>query len=107
VDITAILHSRYKRYLAASFLWFLSWPIIYYFKIGDITGEKAWFWIIGELNYPVVAVAYILVDRICELLKFKPAITFVVSVVLISLCMPYYYHHYGFTLGVTIEARYL
>ena len=102
-----ILNSRLKRFLLASLLWFVSWPILYYFKIGDITGAKAWFWIIGEINYPVVAIAYILVDLLCEQFKLKPNINFMVSVAVIAICMPYYYQRYGFALGVTIEARYL
>ena len=102
-----IFNSRIKRFLLASLLWAVSWPILYYFKIGEITGEKAWFWIIGEINYPVVAAAYSLIDLICERIGMKPKITFIVSVLVILVCMPYYYERYGFALGVTIEARYL
>jgi len=76
-------------------------------KLGDITGPKAWFWIIGELNYPVVAVAYILLDTLLERLRLKPWMVFASSTLIIAACMPFYYERYGFTLGVTIEARYL
>ena len=106
METAIILNSRIKRFLIASVLWFVSWPIIYYFKIGEITGAKAWFWIVGEINYPVVALAYILIDQICERFGMKPNIIFIVSVAVIMICMPYYYKHYGFALGVTIEARY-
>ena len=77
------------------------------FQDGEITGAKAWFWIVGEINYPIVAVAYFLLDQVCERFGMKPNIIFLVSVVVIMICMPYYYKHYGFALGVTIEARYL
>ena len=107
METAAILNSRIKRFVIASLLWFVSWPIIYYFKIGEITGAKAWFWIVGEINYPIVAVAYFLLDQVCERFGMKPNIIFLVSVVVIMICMPYYYKHYGFPLGVTIEARYL
>jgi len=88
-------------------LWLIFWPVLYYFKIGEITGPKAWFWIIGELSYPVVAVAYVLIDSVLKRLGMQPWKVFVLSVLVIAVCMPYYYRHYGFALGVTIEARYL
>ena len=103
----AILNSQLKRFLLASLLWFISWPVLYYFKIGDITGAKAWFWIVGEINYPVAAVAYYLVDSLCVRFGMKSTYVFVVSIAAIAICMPYYYQHYGFALGVSIEARYL
>jgi len=102
-----IFSALYKRFLLASLLWLLFWPILYYFKIGVITGPKAWFWIVGELSYPVVAVAYILIDGLLKRLGMQPWLVFVVSVLVITACMPYYYQRYGFALGVTIEARYL
>lgn len=105
---TLIVNSLVKRFLFASVLWFLAWPILYYIKLGEITGPKAWFWIIGELNYPVVAIAYLLIDSALNLwLGRRPWLVFGSTVLIIGLCMPFYYQKYGFALGVTIEARYL
>ena len=74
-------------------------------KRGDITGPQAWFWIIGELNYPVVAVAYVLLDTLLIQSRLKPWMVFIASVLIIAACMPYYYERYGFVLGVSLEAR--
>jgi len=59
-------------------------------KRGDITGPQAWFWIIGELNYPVVAVAYVLLDTLLIQSRLKPWMVFIASVLIIAACMPYY-----------------
>lgn len=107
MELVAILNSQLKRFLLASLIWFVAWPILYYFKIGEITGPKAWFWIVGELSYPIVAIAYYLLDSACVRLGMKPHYVFLMSITVIAICMPYYYQHYGFALGVTIEARYL
>jgi len=96
-----------KRFLWATLLWAVFWPVFWFIRIGDITGPKAWFWIIGELNYPVVAVAYALLDSIINKFGMKPWMVFISAVGLIALAMPFYYQRYGFALGVTIEARYL
>jgi len=85
METAVILNSRIKRFLIASVLWFVSWPIIYYFKIGEITGAKAWFWIVGEISYPVVAVAYFLIDQVCERFGMRPNIIFIVSVAVIMI----------------------
>ncbi len=107
MEFAVILHSLLRRFLLASVLWFVSWPILYYIKLGDITGAKAWFWIVGEINYPVAAVAYWLLDSLFVRFGLKPLYVFIASIAVIAVCMPYYYQHYGFALGVTIEARYL
>jgi len=96
----------YLRFFAATVLWLVSWPILWFIKIGEIFGPKAWFWIIGELNYPVVAVAYFLLDSLFNRLGLKPWMIFVGSVSVIALGMPFYYQRYGFALGVTLEARF-
>ena len=88
-------------------MWLLAWPILYFFKLGEITGSKAWFWIIGELNYPVVAIAYVLIDKLLQSFGLKSWMVFVGSVAVIAVCMPFYYKRYGFALGVTLEARFL
>ena len=100
-----LVSTFFRRFLLASLIWTLAWPLIWYLRIGDITGPKAWFWIIGELNYPVVAVAYALLDQLIERLGAKPWIVFTTTLAVIAACMPFYYHRYGFTLGVSLEAR--
>jgi len=103
-----ILNTLFKRFLAGTVLWLLSWPLLYFIKLGDITGPKAWFWIIGELNYPIVAVAFVMIDSLLsQWLGKKPLALFVTTVLIISACMPFYYHKYGFALGVSVEARFL
>lgn len=86
-------------------LWVVSWPIFWFFRIGDITGPKAWFWIIGELNYPVVAVAYVLIDGMLARSGVRPTAVFLVAIATIAVCLPFYYHRFGFVLGVSLEAR--
>gem|GEM_PF-2054036 len=108
VTTSTVFDTRFKRFLFASGLWLISWPTLYFFKLGEITGPKAWFWIIGELNYPIVAVAYVVIDSmLSRWLEQKPLMIFWGTVLVIGLCMPVYYQKYGFALGVTIEARYL
>ena len=102
-----IFQTIYRRFLLASVLWAVFWPILWYIKIGEITGPKAWFWIIGELSYPVVAVVYIMLDLTLQRFGAKPWVIFTAAVALIALAMPFYYERFGFMLGVTIEARYL
>jgi len=88
-----------------STFWALAWPIVYFFKLGDITGPKAWFWIIGELNYPVAAAAYVLIDGLLASSGVKPWHVFIISVLVIAACMPIYYPRWGFALGVSLDAR--
>ena len=103
----AIFKTIYRRFLLASLLWVVFWPIMWFIKIGDITGPKAWFWIIGELSYPVVAIVYIILDLILIRIGARPWIIFMYAVALIAIAMPFYYERFGFMLGVTLEARYL
>ena len=105
--IHIMLSSIYKRFFLATILWVVFWPVLWFIKIGDITGPKAWFWIVGELNYPVVAVAYLLLDSLLTSTGRTPKTVFFVSLAIIAIAMPFYYQRFGFALGVTIEARYL
>jgi len=102
-----MLDTIYKRFFLATLIWLVFWPILWFIKIGDITGPKAWFWIIGELSYPVVAVAYVLIDGILKSLGAKPWMVFAGTLAIIAVCMPFYYQRYGFALGVSLEARFL
>ena len=88
-------------------LWFVSWPVIYFIKLGEVFGPKAWFWIIGVINYPVIAVAYWIVDGLVDNKRLKPWMVFCLSVLLIAAATPFYFERYGFSLGVTLEARFL
>ncbi len=107
VKTDMLLSSFWKRFAVATVIWLVFWPVLWFVKIGEITGPKAWFWIVGELNYPVVAVAYWLLDGLFKSFGMKPWAIFTLSIVLIVVAMPFYYQRYGFALGVTLEARYL
>jgi len=102
-----LVNTVYRRFALASILWLVFWPILWFIKIGDITGPKAWFWIVGELNYPVVAIVYLILDHVFKGFGMRPWAIFSAAILLIVLAMPFYYEKYGFALGVTIEARYL
>jgi len=107
MTIGNVFDKFYKRLLIATALWLLFWPLLWFIKIGEITGPKAWFWIVGAVNYPVVAVVYVLLDNLLKSFGLKSFWIFVGAVLLIVLCMPFYYERIGFALGVSIEARYL
>ena len=107
LTMAAIFDTRLKRFALASGLWLLAWPLLYFVKIGEITGPKAWFWIVGELNYPVIAIVFVLLDSVFQSWGMKPWIVFAASILIICVGMPFYYQHYGFALGVSIEARFL
>ena len=100
-----LVGSFWRRFLLATVIWALAWPIVYFFKLGDITGPKAWFWIIGELNYPIAAAAYVLIDSILSGIVRKSWLVFLLAVAIIAACMPFYYARYGFVLGVSLDAR--
>lgn len=105
--VNTLLNSTLRRFLIASLIWLLFWPILWFFKIGDITGPKAWFWIVGELSYPIVAIAYLALDLSLARVVVKPLGIFLGAVLIIAALMPFYYERYGFRLGVSVEARYL
>jgi len=100
-----LVSTFWRRFVLATLVWVLAWPLVYFFKLGDITGPKAWFWIIGELNYPVVAAAYVLIDGLLVSSGVRPWKVFVVAVLVIAVCMPMYYARWGFSLGVSLDAR--
>ena len=94
-----------RRLILGTVLWIAFWPILWFFRIGDITGPKAWFWIIGELNYPFGLLAYTIADMAISRVSVKPLVIFGGSVVAVALFMLYFYSRYGFTFGVVAEAR--
>ncbi len=99
------VNALYKRFFLATLIWLIAWPAVYWIKLGEITGAKAWFWIIGELNYPVAAIAYLCVDSLLKAVRLKPWMIFVGAVMIIAIAMPFYYERIGFALGVSLEAR--
>lgn len=105
--MSRLLRTTLSRFLTASIVWLIFWPTLWFFKLGDITGPKAWFWIVGELSYPVVAMAYLALDFLLARLGVKPIGVFLGALLVIVALMPFYYERYGFALGVSIEARYL
>ncbi len=113
VDIIVITKAEYlmidtlvRRIILGTVLWIAFWPILWFFRIGDITGPKAWFWIIGELNYPFGLIAFVIADLAISRVTVKPLVIFVGSVAAVALFMLYFYSRYGFTFGVVVEARF-
>ena len=105
--LTKLFETGLRRFLLASVLWVLFWPIFWFIKLGEITGPKAWFWIVGELSYPFAAVAYLLLDSVIQHSRLKPWMTFAAAALIVAVCMPTFYQRFGFAWGVSVEARYL
>jgi len=93
-----------RRLLIATAIWIVFWPIFWFIKIGDITGAKSWFWIIGELNYPIALGCFIVVDFMLERVIKAGWIVFSLSVIAVAAATPYLYVKYGFSMAVLIEA---
>ncbi len=88
----------------ATVLWIVFWPILWFIRIGEITGPKAWFWIVGELNYPFAVAAFLLADGLLVRTKLKPWWVFSGSVIFVALFMLFFYGRGGFSFGVLAEA---
>ena len=100
-----MINTLVRRVVSGTLLWLVFWPVLWFFRIGDITGPKAWFWIIGELNYPFGLLAYILADLAISRFTARPLVIFSGSVIAVILFMLFFYERYGFTFGVVAEAR--
>ena len=100
-----MINTLVRRVVSGTVLWLVFWPVLWFFRIGDITGPKAWFWIIGELNYPFGLLAYILADFAISRFTARPLVIFSGSVIAVILFMLFFYERYGFTFGVVAEAR--
>lgn len=100
-----MINTLVRRVVSGTVLWLVFWPVLWFFRIGDITGPKAWFWIIGELNYPFGLLAYILADLAISRFTARPLVIFSGSVIAVILFMLFFYERYGFTFGVVAEAR--
>ena len=80
------------------------WPIFWFIKIGDITGVKSWFWIIGELNYPIAALCFYYVDSLVGRVSKTGWKIFLFSALAITAAMPFLYNWIGFKMAVLLEA---
>ena len=100
-----MINTLVRRVVSGTVLWLFFWPVLWFFRIGDITGPKAWFWVIGELNYPFGLLAYILADLAISRFTARPLVIFSGSVIAVILFMLFFYERYGFTFGVVAEAR--
>ena len=100
-----MINTLVRRVVSGTVLWLVFWPVLWFFRIGDITGPKAWFWVIGELNYPFGLLAYILADLAISRFTARPLVIFSGSVIAVILFMLFFYERYGFTFGVVAEAR--
>jgi len=104
LSISTLFSTFRRRLLVATVIWILFWPIFWFIRIGDITGAKSWFWIIGELNYPIAAFSYYIVDEMVEqAIKIGWKI-FLLSAVLVAAAMPFFYKWFGFKMAVLLEA---
>lgn len=93
-----------RRLLVATVLWILFWPVFWYFRIGDITGPKSWFWIIGELNYPIAAISFSFINDMAEKAIKSGWKIFLLSAVVVAAAMPFFYKWFGFKMAVLLEA---
>jgi len=105
VKMNSMISTFPRRLMFGTVLWIVFWPILWFFRIGDITGPKAWFWIIGELNYPFGLISFVIADLLISRSTVKPIVIFSGSVIAVTLFMLYFYSRYGFTFGVVAEAR--
>lgn len=88
----------------ATVLWILFWPIFWFIKIGDITGAKSWFWIIGELNYPIAAFCFHTIDGMVQKAIKVTWKIFVLTTLAVVAVMPFLYKWVGFKMAVLLEA---
>jgi len=100
-----MINTIVRRLLLGTVLWIVFWPVLWFIRIGDITGPKAWFWIIGELNYPFGLLVFLIADPVISRISAKPLVIFTGSVITVTLFMLFFYSRYGFTFGVVAEAR--
>lgn len=96
--------TTWRRLIPATILWIAFWPILWFIRIGEITGPKAWFWIVGELNYPFAVMVFLLADSLLTRFSSKPWVLFSGSVLAVVLFMLYFYRRGGFSFGVLAEA---
>lgn len=94
----------WRRLLLATILWVVFWPILWFFRLGDITGHNTFFWLIGEMNYPGAVLVFILVDRVLTRFGLRAWMVFLGSAAVAALSVPFYYHRLGFPLGVFLDA---
>lgn len=78
--------------------------MFWYLKIGDITGAKSWFWIIGELNYPIAAASFYIVDDMVEKAVKTGWKNFLLTTAVVAAVMPFFYKWFGFSMAVLVEA---
>jgi len=99
-----MISTLWRRIVLGSVLWFAFWPIFWFFRIGEITGPKAWFWIIGQLNYPFALLIFYLIDGAIAKFNPRPVAIFFGSVVAVVIFMLVFYPRGGFSFGVLAEA---
>jgi len=80
------------------------WPVLWYFKIGVITGPKSWFWIIGELNYPFAFIMFYWADSFLVKIFKDPRMVFISGMLMVACVMPFFYQWAGFRMAVLMEA---
>lgn len=104
MNIEPLFATFWRRLLVATLLWIVFWPLLWLIKIGDITGPKAFFWIVWALNYPAALLVFMLLDSLLVKTAMRLWMVFVGSAAVAALTVPFYHQRVGFRLGVPLEA---
>jgi len=104
LQLTGLFSTFTRRLLVATVLWVLFWPIFWFIKIGDITGPKSWFWIIGEMNYPIAVFCFHAIDGMVEKALKEGWKIFLLTTAVVAAAMPFLYKWFGFKMAVLLEA---
>ncbi len=102
--IDSLLATAWRRLIPATVLWIAFWPTLWFIRIGEITGPKAWFWIVGELSYPFAVMVFFLADGVLTRFNLRPLLMFCGSVAAVAVFMLFFYPRGGFSFGVLAEA---
>lgn len=93
-----------RRWVTATVLWLIFWPLLSYIQIGEITGYKMFFWLVGAMNYPAALVIFLIVDGLLDQFELNHWIIFVISCAIAGASVPLYHFRVGFPLGVYLDA---
>jgi len=99
-----MISTLWRRIALGTVLWIVFWPTLWFIRTGEITGPKAWFWIIGELNYPFALLVYYSADSFVRKFNPQPFVAFFSGVAAVVLFMLLFYPRGGFSFGVLAEA---
>lgn len=104
MKISDLFSTMWRRLAVATVIWVFFWPLFWFIRIGEIFGAKSWFWIIGELNYPIAALCFITIDGFLNQTRLLKWQVFLLSAIAVAAAMPYLYKRIGFSFAVLVEA---